>query len=293
MSNITLFFYPRRPDIRHSIWRIADILDIKISTSASKWDIGFLGNGDTHCLPLVDQAGRVVINGSCTDISKSYVNTCFVKTFGYSLEIDPLTHKGRGVRKSEFNYRHDGKIIEFPISKKEKDVVYNKLINSVVQDNLVEDIRVPIIGKKIPLVFLRYRPAHRRFSNHDSYVCVQETSDCFSLGEINKILDFCRELKLDFGELDVLRNKDENGLLYIVDANRTPASPPRKLSFFEGQNCMHVFSKAFLHEFFPYISVRNEKYELARYLNRIGRWIFAFILALCRFMKGQYRRILK
>ena len=43
-----------------------------------------------------------------------------------------------------------------------------------------------------------------------------------------KILLFCRRMGLDYGELDMLRDR-EDGRLYIVDVNNTPFGPPHGL----------------------------------------------------------------
>ena len=36
-----------------------------------------------------------------------------------------------------------------------------------------------------------------------------------------------KKMSVDYGELDVLRDKD--GRIYVVDVNNTPAGPPKKL----------------------------------------------------------------
>jgi hypothetical protein len=47
--------------------------------------------------------------------------------------------------------------------------------------------------------------------------------------EQEKIGEFANAMALDFGGLDVLRNRDD-GQIYIVDANKTDMGPPSALS---------------------------------------------------------------
>ena len=57
----------------------------------------------------------------------------------------------------------------------------------------------------------------------DATACrLVDTDDLFSAAEQQRILAFCHEMRLDFGELDVLRD-DDDGRIYIIDANKTPA----------------------------------------------------------------------
>src|SRR5258708_7256431 len=64
-----------------------------------------------------------------------------------------------------------------------------------------------------------------------------------------KIIMFCKEIGLDLGELDILRDKDD-GRLYIVDANTTPGNLARCLSKKEKKLALKrlalTFEKAFL-----------------------------------------------
>jgi glutathione synthase/RimK-type ligase-like ATP-grasp enzyme len=55
------------------------------------------------------------------------------------------------------------------------------------------------------------------------------TADVLSPEEVERIIRFCRRMGLDYGELDVLRHRDD-GRIYIVDVNTTPWGPPIQLS---------------------------------------------------------------
>ncbi len=43
--------------------------------------------------------------------------------------------------------------------------------------------------------------------------------------EISNLLQFCQLMGMDYGELDVLRDR-QDGRIYVVDANSTPLPPP-------------------------------------------------------------------
>ena len=51
--------------------------------------------------------------------------------------------------------------------------------------------------------------------------------------ELNKIHRFCAKIGMDYGEVDVLRDRDD-GRIYIVDANNTPSGPPSPISDSDG-----------------------------------------------------------
>lgn len=297
VSDISIFFSPRLPDVRHSIWRIVDVLGLKISSLAQEGHIGFLGDGSTFCKPVVATSPEMeIINGQCLDIGKSRVDSCFRAVFGYSVELDPLAFEGVGVRKSEHNFMHDGVITQFPIERREEGYVYNKLINNYSSDDVSEilDLRVPIVGSRIPFVYKRYRPTSRRFENIDSKVILAETNDIFSLHEVKNIICFCKEMNFDFGELDILRNNDENGLIYIIDANRTPASPPRQLSIWAGHCSMIRMSRIFAEEFLtPFLEeqiISNESLSLPKLyqFHRPVCWLKSSIRAILRIVRGKY-----
>ncbi|MDZ7767291.1 MAG: hypothetical protein U5K00_23225 [Melioribacteraceae bacterium] len=92
----------------------------------------------------------------------------------------------------------------------------------------VVDIRVPVLGNEIPLVYYKFKTNEKRFTNDVSRAELHKTEDVLSEAEIKNIITFSREMKLDYGELDVLRNKEDNKI-YIVDVNKTPWGPPATL----------------------------------------------------------------
>jgi hypothetical protein len=81
------------------------------------------------------------------------------------------------------------------------------------------------------VVFIKRRPRAERFENHNTSVSLGDPKKLFSADEIEKIGVFAREMKLDWGGLDILRDR-ASGRLYIVDVNKTDM-PPLALPFID------------------------------------------------------------
>ncbi|HEX8530189.1 MAG TPA: hypothetical protein VF646_09200 [Cytophagales bacterium] len=225
----TLLFYPDYPLWETEIFKIARRLDYNVTNNPRlPFDLAFAWEDATRRRPvpeLVQFAGRVpVVNARCTDISKTKVEAVFRSVFRYGSFVNPTTGRGLAVQKSDHNARHDGRIIELPIAGPEPGYVYQKLLNHVDAGGLAVDFRVTVFGAAIPYVTLRYKPLQTRFTN-TVRATLADPGDIFSAVELQNIRHFCRRLGLDYGELDVIRHQDD-GRLYILDANNTPWSPP-------------------------------------------------------------------
>ena len=66
----------------------------------------------------------------------------------------------------------------------------------------------------------------------------------FSNQEINLIKKFCKNFKLDFGELDILRDRHTKKI-YIVDVNKTAWGPPDKIVLKDGKKAIQLINKKF------------------------------------------------
>jgi hypothetical protein len=172
--------------------------------------------------PVLDKLAkdRPVINLRCMDISKERVEECFKEVFGYGSFVDPLIHKGVCVQKSNLNAKHDGVILKCPIKEIQTGNIYQRLIDIQYEDALTSEIRLPIFKQTIPVVLIKYKTLQDRFGVSISGEAVQP-EECLSEGEIAKIQLFCERLGMDYGELDILRDKLD-GRIYIIDANNTP-----------------------------------------------------------------------
>ncbi len=185
---------------------------------------------DETWVPAVGNA----LNGRCVDISKRRVDEAQRSAFGYGASLDPTQHVGPAVRKSEINGVHDGAIVVCPLLPQD-DAVYQRLINNECDDGMVEDLRVVIAGSAIPVVYRKRRRAAVRFTNANAETLVESPS-IFAGAERESLLAVARDVGLDFGELDVLRDTD--GRLYVVDVNKTPIGPPNGLDRRAGRRAM-------------------------------------------------------
>ncbi len=167
-------------------------------------------------------AGAKGLNFACNDISKSRVASVFEAVFGYPLTIDPTTHRGLAVEKSEINSMHDGRIVDCPCEPKEGSV-YQRLVDT--SDGLnITDLRTPCVDGVPILVWQKERPAARVFSVHNRLVRLRRPDQIFSAAEIVAIRTFCAHFGLDWGGLDILRDRTDQRI-YIVDVNKTDVGP--------------------------------------------------------------------
>lgn len=172
-------------------------------------------------LDRLAQRGHVV-NYECRDISKSQLAAAFAQVFGYGLAVNPAEHHGLMVRKSNDNAPHDGIIIEGPVIANPR-FAYQKVVNNIV-DGFVVDIRVPVFREIIPHCLVKRIALAHRFTNKVGTSVIHRPSDVLSAIELDLLLQFCRAIGMEYGELDVLRDQ-EDGRIYIVDANHTPFGP--------------------------------------------------------------------
>lgn len=161
-------------------------------------------------------------NVACTDISKSHVATVFAAVFGYPLTLDPVTHRGPAVEKSEINARHDGRIVSCPCEPR-AGYVYQKLVDTS-DGRHVHDLRTPCVVGRPVVVWEKLRPTTNLFSPRNRRAVLRDPAVMFSAEEQLLIARFCRALGLDWGGLDILRDHHD-GRIYIVDVNKTDAGP--------------------------------------------------------------------
>lgn len=240
--------------MHYVVWKICAELGLRVTHELSqRTALAFLWK-DTTAIDPIDAALPVtsvpVVNGACRDISKANVSRHFTAAFGYSCDVDPLTYSGPCVEKSNLNALHDGRIVVGPAAAVRAGSVYQRVINNVVPGDLVEDIRVPVINGTVPFAYLKYRPVAARFdSNKSRAIRLCAAGDVLSAEEIRTIGKFTRSIGLDYGELDVLRDRDD-GRIYIVDANKTPAGPSHRLRQADFRRAVSMLAAAFRDHFF-------------------------------------------
>ncbi len=238
-------FFPKRPRAYYAIWPVCQIAGVKIVDDPAEADLHFYFEDREFLIaPRPAPSNKPAFNIGCYDIRKSVVARTFEEIFGYSLTIDPQTFKGRAVEKSESNGKHDGRIIECPVETPARDQVYQRLIDNTFNGTDYIDIRTPVVGGKIPFVYVKRRCAEQRFLNENLRVDLVHADAMLSTEEQTKIAEFTKAIALDFGGLDVLRNR-EDGRIYIVDANKTDMGPPTALSGKVKMKAMRGLAAAF------------------------------------------------
>lgn len=176
---------------------------------------------------------ETAINLRCLDISKTTVDALWAKAAGYSISIDPLVAEGPFVVKPDLNGKHAGRIVEGPLARREPGMVYQRLVDGRppdgrasggrASDSRILQMRVVIVGSRIILTYGKWRPYPKWFSGTE--ITLPRPSDEFlSAAEQELLLRFAASIGLEYGELDTLRDR-ESGLIYVVDANRTPVRP--------------------------------------------------------------------
>jgi len=245
----SISFYPQPSGPWYNAWLAARMAGLDIVADPAKADHVFIFHdatySDIEALDRQDLKGKV-LNGRITDISKSHVGKIFKDVFGYSVDIDPLKHIGPAVQKSDINATHDGEIVTCPLSPSDirAECVYQKLIDSTHRSQMSEDLRLAIVDGDIPVIFHKYKIVSKRFGTDYAQVDVKDAVDVFSLKERSLILSFCEKIGLDFGAIDVMRDKHD-GCIYIVDVNKT-CMPVLSLTFREQLKSFRHISQSLL-----------------------------------------------
>jgi len=227
-----VFFYPDYPHEAYLLRKMCAYGGIEVTSNPRmSYDLGVFFTDQTFASPetysLVDDS---FVNANCTDIGKRTVQNVFADVFGYSLAIDPATYTGTAVEKSVLNATHDGRVVSCPLHARDEEKVYQKRVDNRVRNGLFLDYRTTIVGDEIPVVVCKYwRHEDNGMPGRVTNAHVADPRSVFSGTEIRHILHFATRLGLEYGEVDVLRdNEDER--IYIVDANDTPIGPREELS---------------------------------------------------------------
>jgi len=249
-SSRTIFVYPHYPSSGSTLYKVADNLGYNLTNklyAAKKsdvvvyWEYLTFRNEFDFLEKISD---KKVINLHSRDISKVFVDRAFSKVFGYSTFIDPVTYDKPYVKKNDINACHDGEIFLNNVDSPEKGYIYQKLIDNSADENTVIDFRVPVIDGTLDFIYLKYRNKDIRFTNSTEKTILKPIQDVFSGKEIFLINEFCLEIHLEYGELDILRDNDDNKI-YIVDVNNTPQGPPANLDKRDAKNATRKIANTF------------------------------------------------
>jgi hypothetical protein len=247
----TILFFPERPSLDSVAYKLCALLGFAITNNPRRhFDVAFKLKDATFCdaaeLQNISARANRIINVRSLDISKRAVARAFGEVFGYAIEVNPTQYGGRLVEKTNHNARHDGRVRQGPLAPDEvrPECVYQKAIDNTSDTNgLVLDYRVPVHGNRVPLVYLKYRPVETRFSNTNTLVKLEAPEVVFSSEELHRILLLAGKMGVDYGEFDVLRDKDQR--IYVVDVNHTPHGPPNGLPECESRIALERLAKSF------------------------------------------------
>jgi hypothetical protein len=162
------------------------------------------------------------LNRRCVDVSKGTVDRLWADAAGYSITVDPLTWRGPLVEKPLANAVRGGRVLEGPLTQRRDDVVYQLLVDSRTGDR-IHSTRAVILNGRVIQACEKWRPHPHWFAGPEVTVPTLPT-DLYSAVECAQLARFADLIGMDYGELDVLRAND-SGLIYVVDANRTPVRP--------------------------------------------------------------------
>lgn len=224
-----IWFAPDRPRPWYLVWAAAAWGGVRIARSPDEAQAAFYFEDSAAGAPPARWHSRA-FNYGCADITKSRVAEVFAEVFGYPLALDPEVGVGPAVEKGEGNGVHDGRVIQLP-ARRRPGRAYQRLIDNV-EHGLALDLRTPFVGGRPVVVFLKRRRVEDRFANHNCSVGMARPHDVFSHEEMEKLSAFCRAMRLDWGGLDILRDR-ASGRLYVVDVNKTDMGPPIALPFFQ------------------------------------------------------------
>jgi hypothetical protein len=254
---LAILTFPHRPVVHSALFKTCLTAGIRLTTRPrGHFDLAIHYSYETRMTPPAElhQLEVPVINLDCVDASKTRIEQAHVRTLGYGLAVDPLSHRGACVMKSDDNALHDGRIVDCPVPEITDGVVYQRVINNQTDDGDVVDIRVPVYGSQIPFVYLKRRPLADRFGNLNTRVALVDAEDILSRAEQQGILRLCRDLGIDYAELDVLRDR-ESGRIFVVDANPTPNGPPNGLLTSDAARALSQMREAFHSAFIRHTSL--------------------------------------
>jgi len=243
----TIAYAPERARPWYLIWAVARVAGARLVKDPARADVVMHFEDSTYSPnepPARLKRGVKLVNYACIDVSKTRVGEACAAAFHVPLAVDPATHAGPAVEKSEINAAHDGHIVECPAAALPGRAYQRLIDNRADNPDLVEDLRTITIGGQPICVFIKRRPVSKRFLNTNSEVVMREPEDVFSGAEMGEIAAFAREMGMDWGGVDVLRDRAD-GRLYVVDANKTDMGPPIPLPLADKLAATRKLAQAF------------------------------------------------
>lgn len=223
-------------------WLITNRMPQRLPIAAFTFEYTTAKGEKTGLLPLVGKCP--VFNYNLASIDKVVIDNLHLEVFGYATQVDWQDDQGVAVLKNRINAKHDGHIVELPLESAPKpEFICQRLIDNTTSDGYVLDYRVAVLNDELVLVYRKKRRIEERFTNATRHAELAEINKLFTVEEQLRIRTFCKELHLDYGELDILRDNN-SGRIYIVDVNDTPQGPPKGISRKEGQLAVDMLGTA-------------------------------------------------
>jgi hypothetical protein len=237
-----VYFAPDTPRPWHVLWSAATLAGIRFSRNQATADAIFYFEDKTYGAPQL-LAGGHAINGGCGDISKSHVAAVFERAAGYPLAINPQTHSGAAVEKSEDNGAHDGRLVTCPMAPRPGRSY--QLFIDCADGETAFDYRTTIINRTPQFVLVKSKPASDRFSIHNTNVVFARLETVYSRAEIDMIARFASAMALDWAALDILRDRTSRRI-YVVDVNKTDMGPAVDLSWRDRERVKRIIAQELL-----------------------------------------------
>ena len=236
----SIWFSPDRPRPWYLVWSAAAWGNLRLAATPAEADCAFYFHDSTWS-PAAEPAHSRAFNFACRDVSKTHVAEVFGEVFGYPLLINPTTWEGPAVEKSETNGDHSGRVIQCPMQPRD-GYCYQRLVDTA-DGPYIHDLRTPTVGGRPVAVLTKRKPADNRFSIHNLSVTLSAPEDNYSPEELALIQRFCAAMDLDWGSLDILRDRP-TGRIYIVDVNKTDVGPVIALSLADKLRSTGLLAKA-------------------------------------------------
>lgn len=215
-----LAFHPQPAGIWYTL-RLALIgTSVRVVKRAEDADIVMRFDDRTDVTDAPWTFTKPTLNRDITDISKARVAAVFENTFGYDLAVDPTRYEGRMAAKSNVNGVHDGRAVTGPIDTPDPALTYQKLIDTETRPGVMEELRCTCVGGRVAAIVRKEKAKADRFSANYLTTHPVDPARVLSPKERALLADFLAAIDLDFGSIDVLRDRHD-GRIYVVDVNKT------------------------------------------------------------------------
>lgn len=246
-----LLTYPDLAKKGSKLWYICQDLGIEITRDLGDFDRAIYWN--TKAVSVPDKkisSVPNVINIRCTNVLKDRVDKAWYDASGYTIQINPRNFKYAYIRKSKQQYRshtgekHDGRIFDYN-QKPEKGYVYQRYVRTKPDDRYIT-IRVPVFKRHIPCLILKYSfHPFKEMRTRIEIIREPRIWKYIKSRETDWLFRFCDIMGLDFGEVDMIRDK-YTMKIYAIDVNNIAGDGIYgKLSEDEVGMVRNLFAKSF------------------------------------------------